>query len=92
MLMKFENYLNILILIITLLGFLIGFLNPELRLLTWSISLVLIAVLIIFLIFRDYIKRIENNEKAIFQVKKDLNISGRLSKLEGKVEVIRRNG
>ncbi len=90
--MKFENYLNVLILIITLLGFLIGFLNPELRLLTWSISLVLIAVLIIFLIFRDYIKRIENNEKAIFQVKKDLNISGRLSKLEGKVEVIRRNG
>jgi len=87
--MRLENYLNILILIITLLGFVIGFINEELRLLVWSLSLALLIILIIILVFRDYIKRIENSELEITQIKKDLNISDRLSKLEGEIEVIK---
>jgi len=90
--MKFENYVNILLLTITLLGFIIGFVNLELRIVVWSISLILIAVLIIFLMFRDYIGKIEDNETSIKQIKKDLNISDRLSKLEGKIEGLVKNG
>jgi len=90
--MRFENYVNILLLIITTLGFVIGFVNFELRILVWSISLILIAVLIIFLMFRDYIGKIENNETSIKQIKKDLNMSDRLSKLEGKIEGLGKNG
>lgn len=86
--MKFDNYINLVIIILTLLGFVIGFLNPGLRLLVWSLSLILLTILIIILVFRDYILRIEGNEEAINQLKKDLNITERLSKLEGKIEVI----
>jgi len=86
--MEFDIYTNLVILFLTILGFVIGFINPELRLLAWSISFVILVILMIFLIFRDYIKRIENNEDEIKEVKKGLNITNRLSKLEGKIEII----
>lgn len=67
--MSIESYVNILILILTILGFIIGFLNPEFRLLAWSLSFIILTILIIFLIFRDYIKKIDNNESQIKEIK-----------------------
>jgi len=69
-------------------GLAIGFLNEAFRILAWSLSLIILAILIIFLIFRDYVKRIEINSNEILEIRKDLNISSRLSKLEGKIEVL----
>ena len=88
--MNIESYVNIFILILTIIGFIIGFLNPEFRLLVWSLSFLILTILVIFLIFRDYIKKIDYNENQIKEIKKDLNITNRLSKLEGKIEVIKK--
>lgn len=86
--MEIDSYTNIIILTLTTLGFIIGFINPEFRLLAWSLSFIILTVLVIFLIFRDYIKKIDDTENQIREIKKDLNIANRLSKLEGKIEVI----
>jgi len=85
--MKIENYINTIIFILTIIGFVIGFINESYRLLSWSISFVIISILVLFLVFRDYISQIEENTKQISFIKKDLNIINRLSKLEGKFEM-----
>jgi len=71
-------------LILTILGFTIGFIAPDYRFVAWGISFLVLAILGALLIFRDYIKRIDDNEIQIKELRKDLNISDRLSKLEGK--------
>ncbi len=86
--MKLDTYTNIGILILTLVGFIVGFINESYRLIAWSLSLIIASIIVIFLVFRDYISKIENNENQINDIKKSLNIVNRLFKLEGKVEVL----
>ncbi len=77
--MELENYLNIGILILTFIGFIIGFINSEYRIVAWSLSLIIATIIVIFLVFRDYISKIEDNKKQIDEIKKSLNITNRLS-------------
>lgn len=86
--MKIDTYTNVGVLILTVVGFIIGFVNPEYRIIAWSLSLIIATIVVIFLIFRDYINKIDDNKRQIEEIKKSLNIITRLSKLEGKVEVI----
>ena len=86
--MKIENYMNAIIFVLTIIGFVIGFLNESYRLLSWSISFIVISILVLFLVFRDYISQIDNNAQQIEIIKKDLNIINRLSKLEGQFEML----
>ncbi len=86
--MKIDTYTNIGVLILTVVGFIIGFVNQEYRIIAWSLSLIIATIVVIFLIFRDYINKIDDNKKQIEELKKSLNITNRLSKLEGKIEII----
>ena len=86
--MKIDTYTNMGVLILTVVGFIIGFVNPEYRIVAWSLSLIIATIVVIFLVFRDYINKIDDNKRKIEEIKKSLNIIDRLSKLEGKVEVI----
>lgn len=69
----------------TFVGFIIGFINEEYRVLVWTFSFILMISIIAFVIFNEYISRIENNEFSINQIKKDLNIERRLTILETKM-------
>ncbi len=88
--MKIDAYINFLTLMATLVGFIIGFLNPAYRILAWSISFIVAAIVILFLIVKEYISQIEENTKDIEEIRKDLNISNRLSRLEGKFEIMQK--
>ena len=86
--MKIDAYTNTGVLILTVVGFIIGFVNQEYRIIAWSLSLIIATIIVIFLVFKDYINKIDDNKRQIEEIKKSLNILSRLSKLEGKVEVI----
>ncbi|MFH1607557.1 MAG: hypothetical protein ABIA78_00305 [archaeon] len=86
--MKIDTIINMLVLVATLVGFIIGFVNSEFRILAWSISFTVVVIILLFLVVRDYIFKIDENVRQINILKKDLNMIGRLSNLEGKFEVI----
>lgn len=77
---------NIIVVLLTFIGFAIGFINEQYRVLAWTISFAVIITIILFVIFNEYIDKIDSNEKAILQLKKDLNMQNRLSILETKIE------
>ena len=77
--------LNIIAILLTVIGLFIGFINEEYRLLTWTLSFLVIVVIILFIIFRTYVSQIEENTNEIRNIKKSLNIEKRLTILETKL-------
>ena len=75
---------NFIVILLTFIGFAIGFINEEYRILAWTISFIVMLTIIAFIIFAEYINKVENNERKIQQLKQDLNIQNRLSILETK--------
>ena len=87
---KKEFIFNVIIILLTFVGLVIGFINEQYRLLAWIVSFSIITIIIAFVIFSEYMGKIENNEKEIIKLKKDLNIERRLSILETKVDMLQK--
>ena len=83
---------NLTVILLTFIGFAIGFINEEYRILAWTISFVVILIIISFIIFTEYINKVENNEREIQQLKQDLNIQNRLSIMETKFDEFSKRG
>ena len=86
--MKLDNYVNIFVSLLAVIGFVMGFINSDYRILVWSVSFIVIFVVILLFVVRDYLYKIDENERQINWIKKDLNILNRLSRLEGKFDLI----
>ncbi len=88
--MNINNVFNLIVILLTFIGFAIGFINEEYRLLAWSISLIVITIIILFVIFKEYFTKINKNSEEIIKLKKDLNMEKRLTILETKFEELKK--
>jgi len=88
--MNINNIFNLIVILLTFIGFAIGFINEEYRLLAWSVSLVVVAAIILFVIFNQYFTKTDKNTEEINKLKKDLNIEKRLTVLETKFEELKK--
>ena len=87
---KKEFIFNVIIILLTFVGLAIGFINEQYRLLAWIVSFLIITIIIAFVIFSEYMGKIEDNTKEIQIIKKDLNIEKRLSILETKIDMLQK--
>ena len=83
-----ENVSNILAIILTFCGLAIGFINEQYRILVWSISLIVMVIIVVFIIVKQSLNKIDKNESDIIKIKQDLNIANRLSILETKISFL----
>ncbi|MFA4953374.1 MAG: hypothetical protein WC584_04070 [Candidatus Pacearchaeota archaeon] len=88
--MDINNVFNLIVVLLTFIGFAIGFINEEYRLLAWSISLIVITIIILFAIFKEYFTKIDKNSEEIIKLKKDLNMDKRLTILETKFDELKK--
>ena len=88
--MDINNVFSLIVVFLTFIGLAIGFINEEYRLLAWSISFIVITIVIAFVIFNEYINKLEDNSREIQNIKKDLNIEKRLIVLETKFEELKK--
>ena len=88
--MDVNNVFNVLVIFLTLIGFAIGFINEQYRLLAWSISFIVITMIIIFVILNQYFYKTDKNTEEINRLKKDLNMEKRLTILETKFEELKK--
>lgn len=84
--MDVNRTFNIIVLLLSIVGFVIGFINEQYRILAWSISLIVVVAIILFIIFKEYFNKIDKNTEEIEKLKKDLNIEKRLTIIETKFD------